>query len=152
MSFQEFNSYKNHFAYIKSDRIIFSTTDDNIFLISKKDIAMSANGAIHINIGVDNNATGDKSYIIINSPKIQMGLQSKGSLEPIAKGDSTVSSLNSILDSLNNFSSSLKSAIGVGVGSISLVQVNAAADKLLNDIKTIQNDLDKIKSTISYTI
>lgn len=151
MSFENINTYKGDSVTITSNRLIFNTNEDNIFLISKKDIVFSSYGEIHMNVGPKDYTKKDIKFIL-NAPKIEFGLTSKGHLEPIAKGEKTEEIINSILSSLSTFTASLKTATGTGVGTINLLQVNAAADKLSADLKQIQKNVQKIKSETTFSI
>jgi len=151
MSFENINTYSGNSVTITSNRLIFNTNKDNLFLISSKDIIFSSYGEIHMNVGPRDYTKKDIKFVL-NAPRIEMGLSSKGYLEPIAKGEKTEDILNSILNSLSSFTNSLKTATGTGVGTINLLQVNAAADKLSVELKQIQKNVEKIKSETTYSI
>jgi hypothetical protein len=151
MSFQDINTFKGNSVILNTDRIIFNTKKDNIFLLSKKDVVISAYGDVHINVGPENYTKKDK-FFIVNSPIIQLGLSSKGELEPIAKGAQAEKILNKMITALDSFSIALKTATGAGAGVVNLIQINAAADKLSSDLKFIQKNIQKIKSETTYSI
>lgn len=131
---------------LNSDRLVFNAKQDNIILSSKKDVAITAAGAIHINIG--SGGKSDSNFLIINSPKIQLGL---GSVQPVVKGNDLADLLNKILNALNDLASSLTSATGIGVGTVTEPTVNAAGIKLQGAIQNITAKVDNIKSKITFT-
>lgn len=133
---------------ISSDRLIFNTRTDNIILSTKKDVVISPAGSLHINVGPTSGAKADKNYVIVNAPKIQLGLNNA---EPMVKGDKAVDLLNKILNALGELASSLTSATGIGVGTITEPTVNAAGAKLQSTVRNIQKDVEDIKSKIAFT-
>lgn len=150
--FKSFTEYNENQIILNSDRLIFNAKKDSIFLISNTNIAFSANDSVHFNIG--SKSGGDKNNkFVINSPKIQLGLDGRGSsLESIGKGDSIETVINELLNALTSFSTSLASAVGTGVGTVTLLSINAASNKLLSTISNIKPKVEKIKSKTSYTI
>ncbi len=149
--FKDFNTYPGNQSIFNSDRIILNAKTDNIFLLSKDSICLSSGNSIHINVGDVNNKSDDYKFII-NSPKIYLGLNTKGYSEPIAKGESTENIFNKILKSLSEFSNQVQSATGTGVGVVNIIALNTAANKLSKDINNIYKQVSSIKSKTSYTI
>lgn len=152
MAFESFKEYSKDQVILTSDRLLFNSREESIFLTSNKFIGMSSNKGIHFNVGPK--GSKDQSILfVVNSPKIQFGLSNKGySLESLGKGDSIVEVFNDIISSLTTFSTSLEKAVGTGVGTVSLVTINTAAGLLKDKLKNASNKLEKIKSTVSYTI
>lgn len=150
--FKSFTEYNENQIILNSDRLVFNAKKDSIFLISSTNIAFSANDSVHFNIG--SKSGGDKNNkFVINSPKIQLGLDGRGSsLESVGKGDSIETVINELLNALTSFSTTLAAAVGAGVGTVTLLSINAASNKLLNTINTIKPKVEKIKSKTSYTI
>lgn len=151
MAFIDFSKYISDQLIFTADRILINAKEDSIFFISKESIGLSAKDSVHINVGSKNNSSSDNK-LIINAPTIQLGLKSKGDLQPIAKGDATAGIINEIAKSLSEFALQLETATGIGVGTINLVQINAAANKLSQDINRIKKDIDNIKSNVTYSI
>lgn len=152
MAFESFQEYNKEQVILTSDRIIFNSKADSIFVTSNKFIGLSSNEGIHFNVGPKGSTDASKLFIV-NAPKIQLGLSSKGSsLESVGKGDTIVEIFGDIINALNTFSSSLEKATGTGVGTISLLAVNVAAGLLKGRLVNATNKLEKIKSTVSYTI
>jgi hypothetical protein len=131
-----------------SDRLIFNTKTDNIILSTKKDIVMSTGGAVHINVGPSSGAKASNNFYIVNSPKIQLGLNNT---EPVAKGQKAADLINKVLNALAELANSLTTATGIGVGTVTEPSVNAAGAKLQSTIINIQKDVEGIKSSITFT-
>jgi hypothetical protein len=144
----DFNKYDKNYVILTSDRLILNSKEDSIYVMSKKTIGLSAVESMHFNIGDGN--TKDNNIFFVNSPFIQFGIPSKGTNEPVAKGDSTVKCMNEILNALNTFSMQVTSSGGSKPGLL------AAVNKLKLDVLKIQKVYlgakSPIKSTISKTI
>lgn len=153
MSFTSFKKFQGNQAILCSDRIIFNAKKDNIFLLASKDLAVSVGGSVHINVGSQSGDNRDKIFIL-NSPKIQLGLSDNGeTLEPIAKGDQTVSLLNELLTDMESFMNSLIEAKGlVTGGTATLLTINLAAKNMSAKIKGIKEKLIGIKSKTTFSI
>jgi hypothetical protein len=155
MSFTDFNKYDKHYVILTSDRLIFNAKDDNIFMISKKDIGMSAGETFHINVGPSGKQT-QSNYFILNCRNIQFGLPETGTVEHVAKAESTIAFISKLMSVLNNFSNQLAQAqsFGMGVGTVPSVQ--AAAVYLQSEVQTIvdkyASSTSPIKSDVTSTI
>lgn len=146
----DFTTYNKDQAILTSGRLILNAREDNLFILAKKDVAMSMGGNMHINIGAKGSIT---SKLIINSGRVQFGLPGNSvAMEPVAKGDSTTSSINSLITELSTFLSVLTSAKGLVTGGIAeLPSINLAAQAFNSRLSGMQKELDKIKSTTTFT-
>lgn len=140
----DFNSYDKNSVILTSDRLIFNSKDDSIYFLSNKTVGFSAVESIHFNVG-PTEGSSEKHEFIVNSPRIQLGL---GEVEPIAKGTSTLSFINETFTALSNFSLALKTAVGTGVGTVSLLTINSAADKLTSELTRISQKYTGLDSPI----
>jgi hypothetical protein len=156
MSFQDFNKYDSHCVILTSDRLIFNSKVDNIFLISKQDIGLSAVGSVHINIGILGQEDEKTNYFVLNCPNIQFGLPNKGVNEHVAKAESVIKFISKITTVLDNFSNQLALAQAFGMGVSTIPSVQAAATYLKNEVKGIADvyasETSPIKSSITKTI
>lgn len=152
MSFTDFDKYNSGQIILTDNRLIMNAKKENLFLLAKKDVVVSSGGSLHINVG-SKDANGKNQKMIVNAPKIEFGMSDeKNNLESVAKGDSVVESLTRILDKLQKFLEKLSSAKGlVTGGTAELPSINVASVNLINDINQIKADLNKIKSSKTYT-
>jgi hypothetical protein len=122
-------NYSNNQIILSSERITLNSKKDEIMLYSNTNIELGANQIIHLN---SNNS------ILLNSPKIFLGLNSDGALptEPALLGAKTVDLLSKLLEALNNFASNLKNNYPpspLNVYSATLMgQMNILRDKVNN--------------------
>jgi len=151
MSFIDFNKFNSNQVILSSDRLVLNAKNDGVYVMANKTIGFSTGGSFHINVGTKGNNTKDNVFIL-NSPRIELGLSSKGDIQPIAKGQSTEDVLNQILTALSSFSSTLGGSVGVGVGVVDLPMIIAAAQKLGLDISNIQKNVRKIKSEVTFSL
>lgn len=153
MAFISFNKYNKNQLILSSDRIIINAKDDNIFLLSNKDLSISAGDSVHINIG-KKSGDNSKSVFILNSPKIQFGIPDQNNtLEPVAKADKSVQLMNELLSGLNDFMNQLSSANGVVSGGIAnLPSINIASKAMIEKIKNISKQVNDIKSKKTFTV
>jgi hypothetical protein len=145
--FIDFSAYNKHQVILTSDRLILNAKSDNLFLLAKKDIAMSMGGDLHINVGPKDSKT---AKMIVNAPIVQFGVGND--LQGVAKADSAVQSLNDIVTELSNFMRALVPAKGLVSGGVAtLPAINMAADAFLKKLPDIQKNLDNIKSSVTFT-
>ena len=136
----EFNNYKYNQWIFNSDRLVLNAKKDNIFLLAAKDLTTSVQGEVHFD---------SKGKFVVNAPKIQLGIK-EGS-EPIAKGQTVVNIFNGMLSAFGDFCTSLATATGQGVGVVSLLTINTAAEKLQGALLQSQKDIEGIKSSITFS-
>lgn len=148
MNFIGIREYSGDQLLFNSGRLVLNSKDDNIFLITKKDTVISAGGSLHINVGPENNPDKNNNMMIVNAPKIKLGL---GEDHPLVKGDTLANLLKEMVDILDSVGTQLQSATAVGVGVSGLPAVNAAGVTLSARLKVMKSKIDQIKSEISYT-
>jgi hypothetical protein len=156
MTFKQFNSYDKNYVILTSDRIVINSKGENIFLAAKHDIALSAVGSVHIDIGISGKQDANKNVFVVNSPNIQFGLPQKGTNEHVAKAESVVNFIADISSILSLFSNLLESAQAIGMGTASVPSVNAAGSYLKGEINRINKkygtESSPIISSITKTI
>ena len=144
---ENFSTYKKDQVILTSGRLVFNADEDSIFLLSKKDLAISTVGNVHINVG---KAGSKESLFIVNSNRIQFGLDSKGKVEPVAKADSLVQSLDSLSRYLSRFTTDLSQIVGT-VESAAFLKITAISLKLNTDLTAFNRTLNKIKSNTTFS-
>ena len=133
------NQYASKQIIINSGRLVFNSTLDHILLSSKKSINLNAIENVNI----------DSPNTIIQSEKVYLG--SKNATEPVLLGDSTISTLNNLIDNLGAFCQVCSKVVGTAPGTF-IVPLNIAADQLSIQLKTIQGNLEKLKSNTVKTV
>jgi hypothetical protein len=133
------NQYAGKQIIINSGRLVFNSTLDHILLSSKKSINLNAIENVNI----------DSPNTTIQSEKVYLG--SKNATEPVLLGNSTIATLNTLINNLNEFlqvcSKVVSTAPQTGIGPL-----NAAADQFSSKLKTIQGNLEKLKSNTVKTV
>ena len=145
---ENFSTYNKNQVILTSGRLVFNAREDSLFLLSKKDLAVSTVGDVHINVGLP----GSKSSIfIVNSNRIQFGLESKGKVEPVAKADSLLKSLDSLTDSISTFTKDLSIVVGT-VEAAAIAKIATSALKLNLELKKIKGSFNQIPSKNTFSI
>lgn len=146
---ENFSTYNKNQVILTSGRLVFNAREDSLFLLSKKDLAISTGGDVHINVGLP----GSKSSIfIVNSNRIQFGLESKGRVaEPVAKANSLLESLQKLSGALTTFTKSLSKVTGT-VEAAALLVVATSASALQGQVESFNKSLNKIPSKTTFSI
>jgi hypothetical protein len=146
-------NYNNSQAMLIADRITINAKKDEILLYSNQLGALTDTSMYF----------ESKGDITLNSPIINLGLDSKGlpPIEPVLLGDKTSELIIDLLKTLKDLSKNLSTALSTMPGT-PLYSVNEGGYKLLLDInniiakynsdKLISSGLDKLKSKTTYTI
>jgi hypothetical protein len=139
MSFVPIRKYNDNQVIITSDRLIFNSRKDNVFISAKKDLAVSVEGDVHINT--------DNSFLL-NAGTIKLGINK---VQPIPKGDDLNNMHTALIRALDNLAVALQGAIGIGVGTVSQPSINAAGATLKGELTNIKDLIDKINSKVTFT-
>jgi hypothetical protein len=91
-------TYQGNQVIINTDRVVMQSKKDSILLFAKEHMSFSCNGSIHFDTSSD-----DKSYFIINTPKIILGLKKNNKLptEPVLLGETTETWLKDLLAAID---------------------------------------------------
>jgi hypothetical protein len=133
------DQYSGKQILINSGRLVFNTTLDHILLSSKKSINLNALDSVNI----------DCNTVIIQSGKLYLG--SKNATEPLLLGNSTISTLNNLIDNLSAFLQVCSTVVATAPGT-PIVPLNLAANQLSAQLKVIQGNLEKLKSKSNFTV
>lgn len=152
----DFSTYDGDFAILTSDRLVFNSKKESVYIISKKTIGFSAEEQIHFNVGPSKSTEADKYYLIINAPRVQLGIPSQGANESVAKAESTIGFINDLISILSTFANTIKTATAVGVGVSKIPEISIGASLTIMQLQTLKNkyglDSSPIKSKITKTI
>ncbi len=130
--------YNGNQLIYTSDRIVLNSRNDSIFLFSNKVIGLSSNEGIHLNTDGDT---------IINSPKIQLGIDAK---EPLVKGTNFFNMMTKLLTDLESVGDQLFSATDSNGNPIPSVQT--AGNTLIKSTKRVKILLKSVNSTQNFTL
>lgn len=128
-------------AIITSDRVLFNAKKDSILMFANKAIALSSAGTLNFD---------SDDICIINSPKIQLGLDAT---EPLLLGNKTVDLLKELLEKLDLLTKSLGDMeVHIGDAKYSLTQVNVPAIDCNKKIQELMSKIEDIKSKQNFTL
>jgi len=130
--------FKGNQVIIASDRVVLNAKADAVLIFAKKTIGFSSAGSIHFN---------SDDVMVINSPKIYLGLDAKENLVKGQKLKKYLSDLNSVLIKV---ATSLSTATGLPPG-VPMLQINTSAQELLRVAQELQSQIDQILSKDNFT-
>ena len=136
---QDINKFNGPQLIYNSGRIVLNTNQDHLLLSSIKSVNLNAIESVNI----------DTPTTIIQSGNVLLG--SKNATEPVLLGDSTITTLASILDNMVEFLDSLKGIMSTGAGT-PLVALSTPAFFLSTKLNAIKGNLEKLKSNTVKTV
>lgn len=126
--------YDGHQLLLSSDRVTLYSKKDAILILGKSTVSISTQGSLNIDA---------KKEVIVNSPKINLGLKAK---EKILLGETTLKTLQDVFNSLKNLSEALSNLNETNFSSI-VPQIRNRSEILkdvLNEkILSIEENLSK---------
>lgn len=124
--------YSGNQSIITSDRVTLLAKTDSVFVFGKEAVSLSSQGTVNIDA---------KEKLAISSPIIELGLNASAKGEPAVLGDSLVTVLDSLVDSLSAFA---QRASTVTADQLSTLEsgVGTPADALYKSLKDIRNGID----------
>jgi len=133
-------NYEGKQIYLGSGRLIFDAKEDSLFFIADKSVSLSSEGTVNIDT---------KDFVVINSPKIYLGLNSHNESQPTLLGENTYQLLNKIINSLDSLSKELQTAVSTPTGTpiVALTKVSA---KLQANVSVMKKQIQKIKSKKTF--
>jgi hypothetical protein len=134
--------YFNAQVIINSDRIVLNSKRDEVMIFAKSNIELSTKNIINLNAN---------ERVHLNSNTVFLGTVNNSlPTEPLVLGDKLNTLLENLLDSLYIFGSTLSSVVGSPEGAPA-IDINMAAEGLLNDLDRINNNLEGILSQQNFT-
>jgi hypothetical protein len=133
------DQYAGKQIIINSGRLVFNSTVDHILLSSKKSVNLNAVESVNI----------DAPTVTLQSGKLYLG--SKNATEPLLLGNKTIATLNNLINNLSAFLQICSTIVSTAPGT-PIVPLNLAANQLSSQLKIIQSNLEKLKSTSNFTI
>jgi len=136
------SKYFSSQAIINSDRIVLNSKKDEVMIFAKTNIELNTKNIINLNAD---------ERIHLNGNTIFLGtVNDKLPTEPLLLGNKTYTLLSSLLNSLYTLGTSLSTVIS-GPEGTPAIDINVAAETLLNDLDRISNDLENILSQQTFT-
>jgi hypothetical protein len=131
--------YKGDQAIINSGRVLLNAKDDSVFVFAKKSVGFSSAGSIHFN--------SDDS-MIVNSPKIYLGLNAT---EPLVRGGRLADYLGDLNETLVTLGKALSKVKGVKAG-VPYIALNTAGVDLVKTVELLGAQVDGLLSKQNYTL
>ena len=148
---ENIQTYKGEQILLSSGRLVFNSRSESIFITGKQYINLSAGDKVTIDVGtVDSD--NEQNMFLVNSPKIQFGLDRYGKPEKVVKSDELKKILIELIDKINNFNQLMSSAAITSPTPIFAGLYMMNASKLTADLLALKAKLDNFKSKITYTI
>jgi len=136
------SKYFNAQVIINSDRITLNSKKDEIMLFAKTNIELNTKNIINLNAD---------ERVHLNSRTIFLGTVNNAlPTEPLILGNKMNDLLEALLDGLYNFGVTLSTVVGSPEGAPA-IDINTAAEGLLNDIDRINGNLEGILSQRNFT-
>jgi len=136
------SKYFNAQVIINSDRVLLNSKKDEVMIFAKTNIELNTKNIINLNAN---------ERVHLNSNTVFLGTVNNSlPTEPLVLGDRLNTLLENLLDSLYSFGASLSTVVGSPEGAPAM-DINSAAESLLNDIDRINDNLEGILSQQNFT-
>jgi hypothetical protein len=127
---------------LNSDRVTLNSKKDEVMIFAKTNVEINTNNIINLNAG---------ERVHLNSNTVFLGtVNNQLPTEPLVLGDKLYILLEGLLSSLYTFGSQLSSVVGSPEGAPA-IDINVAAESLLNDLDKIEDGLEGILSQQNFT-
>jgi hypothetical protein len=138
--------YDGEQIIISSGRLVFNTDDNDILFSGANKTHFSIKNQFLIDVG--EKGSTDKNYKFhVNAPLILLGSDKLGrTQEPVVKGEAMDALIKDLIKALNRYSKTVAASVP------SSPLLNGASNILANDLNLIVQNLNSIKSDITYTI
>lgn len=138
----EVSKYFNSQLILNSDRVILNSKRDEVMIFAKTNIELNTKNIINLNAN---------ERVHLNSNTVFLGTVNNSlPTEPLVLGDKLNTLLENLLDSLYSFGTALSSVVGSPEGAPAM-DINMAAEGLLNDIDRMNDNLEGILSRQNFT-
>jgi hypothetical protein len=148
--FKDIRKYSGKQVLISSNRLVFNSSKDSIILTSAQFINLSAAEKVTVDVG-PTNSTDENNMFLVNAPKVQFGLNSKGrTVEPIVKGDSLEKTLNDLMSAIEMYSDMVTASVPLISPLLAVASTTLKAKLAI--VKSELKAKGNVKSDTSYTI
>jgi hypothetical protein len=126
---------------VSSGRVTLHSKDDSTMIFGKKAIALSSLGSVNFDV---------TTKLIINSPKIILGIDADITGEPVLLGKGTVLLISRLLDKLTVLGTALTQLSETELEK-AIPAISFASTELANLCPKLRADLESLLSTVTYT-
>jgi hypothetical protein len=134
--------YFNSQIIMNSDRIVLNSKKDEVMIFATTNFEINTNNIINLNA---------VERVHLNTNTVFLGtVNNQLPTEPLVLGNKTADLLEALVDSLYSFGAALSTVIGSPEGAPS-IDINNAANSLLNDLDKITDNIDGILSRQNFT-
>ena len=134
--------YGGNQAIVSSNRVTLHAQEDSVLIFGKKAIALSSLGTINLDI---------TDRLIINSPKIELGLDAEKLGDPVILGNKNVQLMTRLLESLEILGSALQCMTETQL-ELAIPDIVFSAQKLSDTTAALRADLSSTLSKVTYTL
>jgi len=137
------SNYSNSQVIINSDRVTLNSKKDEVMIFAKTNIEINTKNVINLNAD---------ERVHLNSKAIFLGpFNANNTPQPLLLGNNTYVLLFDLLDGLYSFGTALSTVVGSPEGAPA-IDINTAAEDLLNTLDKATDQLDKILSRQNFTV
>jgi hypothetical protein len=134
--------YFNSQIIINSDRVTLNSKKDEVMIFATTNIELNTNNIINLNAG---------ERVHLNTNAVFLGtVGNQLPSEPLVLGERLYDLLSNLLNGLHTFANSLTTIVGSPEGAPA-IDINNAAQGLLDKVEKVENSLENILSQTSYT-
>lgn len=133
--------YTGNQVIITSGRAVLHAKDDSVMLFGKKSIALSSLGTLNVDV---------TSRVILNSPKIELGLEAERYGEPVLLGNSTKLLMERLLKLLTDLGKALANMSNTELEK-AIPGIAKAAQSLALTCPELEASLKSLLSNVTYT-
>lgn len=139
------SKYTGEKIELSSGQLLFNARSENIFLNSAKYISLSVGESIHFDVGPEGEDSENNKFLV-NAPRIEFKLVGKGrELTPVVRSKEMIEIINNLITAINDYSTFVTAASRIpNIASTGAEMLNGA-------LQNIQDQLDNIKSDLTYT-
>jgi len=134
--------YLGNQVLISSGRVTLHSKDDSVMFFGKKAIALSSLGSINFDV---------TDRVIINSPKIELGLGAEKLGEPLVLGNTNKLIMERLLDALTVLGDAL-SQLNETELEVAVPEIVNTATRLAQVARSVRADLVTTLSNVTYSI
>jgi hypothetical protein len=145
MATNDIKTYSGEQIVLSSGRLVFTSRSNDIYFNSKRYINLSAGDKVTIDVGTID-SDNKQNMFLVNAPKMQLGLERYGVVEPITKANELEKILINLMDAISTYSE-LVTALASVPPTLFVAEVF-----LKGRLAEIKINMNNFKSDKSFTI